>query len=189
MNAPPLHERLFAANAQLYDECCDGPFITALADGSLPADAFRNYLSQDVLFIRDFLAATAEAIKGCVAQPDLVSGLAELLVGGIGELESVERDAIAYGVDLNSLTRSPATVAFGGSLLATAQSKRPDVCVAGLSPCLELYSYIGRIAVQRGRITTREPAYRKWFEKYASQDMQDLARIWQGYLDRFGNDG
>jgi thiaminase/transcriptional activator TenA len=182
-----LHQRLAAENSDLFAACLDGPFVSGLADGSLPAAAFREYLAQDSLFVRDYLAATATAVMACADHSDLVRALADLLIGGLSELASIERDAVAFGANLNHIQRLPATEGFSAFLTQSISRGRPDLCVITLAPCLELYGYIGRTVQHSGRVTAAEPAYRKWFAKYASESMQDLARGWQRHVDAFGS--
>jgi thiaminase/transcriptional activator TenA len=183
----PLHEQLIASNIDLYEACADGAFVSGMADGSLPEATFAAYLRQDALFIREFLAATGLAVKTCASHPALVQALGDLIVGGVLELASIEGDAVAFGVDLNRMDPTSATTSFA-EFLKSHVTDEVDVCVATLSPCLELYSYIGRTAQERGRVTANQEAYRKWFAKYASPGMQNLATMWRKNLDVFGSE-
>jgi thiaminase len=188
MNHVRLHESLFNANAQLVRECAEAPFVQRLANGSLPESAFRDYLGQDALFLRDFIGAVAVAIKSCAERPEVVAALADLIVGGMVELESVEHDAVSAGVDLNLLDRIPSTKEFAVFLQQHAQSKAVEDCLAVFTPCLQLYSYLGRTMIHNNKVVTTNEKYKNWFEKYASVEMQRLTATWEGYLDSFGKD-
>jgi len=62
-----LTEELWSAITGSYDAIIVHPFITRLADGSLPQESFAFYVLQDALYLQDYaraLAAVASRAPG-----------------------------------------------------------------------------------------------------------------------------
>lgn len=82
----------------LWDEATHSPFLDALASGTLPAEAFRQWLAQDYLFARALVSYQATLLANAPrdAHQTLVAGLAAL----DSELAWLEGHASRLQVDL-----------------------------------------------------------------------------------------
>ena len=81
-------------------DCLAHPFVTGLADGTLPRPAFQHYVGQDAFFLDAF----ARAYALCLAKaPDraTMGTFAELLGGAMGELDLHRAYAQRWDVDLS----------------------------------------------------------------------------------------
>jgi len=90
---------LVEANAELWERLTTHPFVVAVADGSLPKEAFERWLVEDHYFVmgfRRFLARMVEIAPTEAARDLLVAGLAALQP----ELELFREEAGRRGLDL-----------------------------------------------------------------------------------------
>ena len=75
-------ERLKAEASAEWRAYTEHPFISGLADGTLPEKAFRHYLVQDYLFLIEFARAYALAVYKSLQLADMreaASGLSAIL--------------------------------------------------------------------------------------------------------------
>src|SRR5947209_6802442 len=99
-----LARHLWTCNQDLATGCLQHPFVCRLADGSLPAAAFRAYVAQDAYFIEAFARAYAFALARC---PDRYGfeAFQKLIAGVVDELELHATYARRLGIDLGRVVR------------------------------------------------------------------------------------
>ncbi len=162
------------------------PFVAALANGSLPALAFRRYLEQDYLFLLHFARAYALSVYKA-------SSLAEMRAGleGLKAILDVELDlhvslSARWGLtpaDLESAPEAPATLAYTRYVLETGlRGDLLDLHVA-LSPCVIGYAEIARGIVAEHGIEDDHP-YAAWINEYGGDAYGDIAKAARATLDR-----
>ncbi|WP_198012549.1 TenA family protein [Promicromonospora sukumoe] len=158
------------------------PFIAALADGSLPAEAFAFYLAQDAAYLREYsrvLARAAQSAPDPAAQGFLVRSSVSAL-----EVETaLHRDwlgahtGLAAG-DVAAVEASPVTAAYTGHLHAAASGSYAET-IAALLPCYWLYAHVGGVLVDLAR---RRPGglaghpYATWIGTYGDEGFQVATR-------------
>ena len=138
-----LSETLWEANADLAEVALWHRFVRGLADGSLPLESFRGYVAQDAFFLEGFARAYALAL----ARSDDRRGVrdfAGLISGVVEELELHEGYARRWGVSLGGAEPVGATLAYTDFLLSTAALKGVGETCAAMTPCMRLYSFLGR---------------------------------------------
>lgn len=156
------------------------PFIRALADGSLPPDAFTFYLAQDADYLVEFSRAlsVASLLAPDPAGQRFFAGSAHTAL----EVESsLHRDWMtdhAYG----GVDSSPVTVAYTDHLLAACARGSYPVLVAAVLPCYWLYAHIGSVLLRRAGDLTGHP-YGRWIATYADPGFQDATRLARGFAD------
>ena len=57
-----IAQMLWQTNAPTAQACIEHPFVTGLADGSLPPQRFARYMEQDAYFLDAFARAYAMAL-------------------------------------------------------------------------------------------------------------------------------
>src|SRR5262249_48143176 len=179
-----LHEVLWRSNLDLVGSCLAHPFVQALGDGSLSADLFRGFVAQDTFFLRAFQKAYALALAQS-ADPEMAAEFCDLIAGVTEELKVHRAYATELGIDLEGVVPSPACSAYTDFLLRTAWHASLAEIVAAMTPCMQLYAYLGR---ELARTCGPHHLYRRWIEAYSGEEFQRLAERLETLLDRVGAD-
>ena len=164
------------------------PFVQGLADGTLPAAAFRRYLVQDYLFLVQFARAFALAAYKAESFPafrdriEAVSGLlheTSMHLGYCAEWGLTEAELLAA-------PEAPATVAYTRWVLDRGIAGDLLDLEVALAPCTIGY---GEIALRIEASPTRRRAgnpYESWIAMYAGAEYQALAAGAAARLDALG---
>jgi hydroxymethylpyrimidine/phosphomethylpyrimidine kinase len=150
------------------------PFIRALADGSLAADAFGFYLAQDAAYLVEFARALSVASHLAPTREGqtFFAGSAHQAL----EVESVlHRDWLSRHGAAQNVPASPVTAAYTDHLLAVGSRDGYPVLVAALLPCYWLYAHIGTVVLAEAGDLDAHP-YGQWIKTYADPAFQDAAR-------------
>src|SRR3954469_17376186 len=137
-----LSARLWAENGDLAAATLAHPFVSRLADGSLPRDIFAGYIAQDAFFLESFARAYALALARSNDTPTLLA-LADLLSGVREELGLHSSYAARWGIDMAGVEPVSATLAYTEFLLATGRAGGPALVFAAMTPCMRLYAWLG----------------------------------------------
>jgi len=147
------------------------PFIAALADGSLPADAFAFYLAQDAVYLTEFARALTLVAASAPTAPAQVfyAGSARVAL----EVETLLHHGWLeeHGKPL-ATEASPVTAAYTDHLLASCVRGGYPVATAAVLPCYWLYAYIAEVLVARAGDLTDHP-YGRWLSTYADPSFQE----------------
>jgi len=174
------------------------PFIRALADGSLPTDAFAFYLAQDSAYLVEFarvLSAASMMAPDAPARTFYASSAYTAL-----EVESTLHrewladndpgaaagDARGAGPNQRSTAGaepSPVTSAYTNHLLAACVGGSYPVLLAAVLPCFWLYAHIGDVLLHRAGDLDTHP-YRRWIATYADPGFQEATRAACAHTDR-----
>jgi thiaminase/transcriptional activator TenA len=186
MGETVLHQVLWQANADLATECLAHPFVTGIRDGTLSAAAFRRYVAQDSFYLKVFFRAYALA-AGKVERVEHMQLLHELLGGTIDEMRMHAGFARSLDIDLDHVEPLPPTRAYVDFLLDLAWNGGIDVNIAGMTPCMRLYAYLGG---ELGQTVTPAPdhPYGDWIRTYADPAFQSLADRVDAFLDEIATD-
>jgi thiaminase (transcriptional activator TenA) len=160
------------------------PFVRGLADGTLPLEAFRWYLQQDWLYLKNYVRVYARLAGR--APDDAV----EHLVGLAHDLARTElgliRELMApYGVRFEGVEPTPVNARYQRFLLDTADADFATG-VAATMPCLWGYSVMSR--------TLPEPPddgshpYAAWLRTYRGDVMWDNTMRLLALLDDVAHD-
>ncbi len=154
------------------------PFLNRLANGSLDARAFTNYILQDGLYLAHYARAMAllAAKAHSRAEARFWAGAAataiEVEEGMHGALLAdtllaPEREALLTGTD--APVPSPTTLGYVSWLIAIAATESYALGVAGVLPCFWIYAHVGKVLVQRARALGEGHPYRTWVDTYDSE--------------------
>lgn len=181
--AAPLSATLWAENADLAERIRAHGFVRGLADGSLQIQRFKGYVAQDAYFLEAFARAYAFCLANSTSREDLY-GFADLIAGVLGELKLHRRYAERWQVDLSCVTPVEATKAYVDFLLETARRGDLGETIAAMTPCMRLYSFLGRSLAA----TRVEPLYAEWVKTYADPSFEALAAGLEALLDLHAKD-
>jgi thiaminase/transcriptional activator TenA len=178
-----LAQQLWQANADWADRILAHPFVQGLGDGSLPVAAFKSYVAQDAWFLEAFARAYAFCLAHGTSRDDLF-GFSELIAGVLDELKLHRSYTERLDIPLDDVTPLPATQAYVEFLLGTARHGQLGETIAGMTPCMRLYAFLGRTLAKK----EVAPAYADWVKTYADPGFEALAVRLEALLDRHAVD-
>ena len=178
-----ISDELWSANQDLVRACLEHPFVRGIADGSLEQQKFAYYVGQDAFFLEAFAraysiaAAKAPSWKGFTIFHTLAAGVLE-------ELKLHEKYVVKWGVDLHSVKPGMATRRYTDFLLATAWGQDVGLTAAAMSPCMDLYSFLGtELACRNDNLP--ENQYQDWIQTYSSSDFQALVKQLEDLVESY----
>jgi thiaminase/transcriptional activator TenA len=156
LDADPIWEAIFRH-----------PFLTGLADGTLDQAAFRYFVRQDYVYLRDFSHVLAMAAARSPLRSDERTLLRHAEIVHAVEAELHQSLAPVLGLDPSELAASvpgPVTRAYADHLVRAAWERPHAVLLAAVLPCYWIYREVGQ------RLHGTDPGfqpYRDWIETYA----------------------
>ena len=178
-----LARSLWQANADGAARILAHRFVQGLGNGALPAANFKSYVAQDAYFLDAFARAYAFCLAHGTSRDDLV-GFSELIAGVVEELKLHKSYTEKLGISLEGVTPLPATRAYVDFLLNAARRGHLGETIAGMTPCMRLYAYLGQ-SLAAGDVA---PAYADWVKTYSDPGFEALAARLEGLLDLHATD-
>jgi thiaminase/transcriptional activator TenA len=167
----------------VYDAILAHPFLTGLADGTLPRETFRHYVVQDAHYLRGY----ARALAVCAAKAPTEDATV-MFAGHAAGAIAAERDLHASLLDeLGTLDLdgddevAPATQAYLSYLLATAHGGSYADAVGAVLPCYWIYARVGEHLLATG---SPDPLYARWIAMYGGEDFQAVVDAVLAETDR-----
>lgn len=154
-------------------------FVQGLGDGKLATAHFKSYVAQDAYFLDAFARAYAFCLAHGTSRDDLF-GFSELIAGVLDELKLHKSYTEKLNVSLDGVTPLPATTAYVDFLLGTARLGKLGETIAGMTPCMRLYAYLGQSLARK----PVAPAYADWVKTYSDPGFEALAVRLEGLLDQ-----
>jgi thiaminase/transcriptional activator TenA len=183
MDKPSLARRLWQANADWAEKILAHPFVQGLGDGSLAIGAFKSYVAQDAYFLDAFARAYAFCLAHGTSRDDLY-GFSELIAGVLEELKLHKSYTEKLQVSLDGVTPLLATQAYVDFLLGNARQGNLGETIAGMTPCMRLYAWLGQTLAQKDVA----PAYADWVTTYSDPGFEALAVRLEELLDQHAVD-
>lgn len=157
------------------------PFVTGLADGSLPLKCFRYYVLNDAYYLSVF--ARVQALGAAKAADLATSERMAAHVQGTyqAELSLHENFSKRLGIsdeEKKAFEPAPTAYAYGTHMVAAAYTGGIGEIIAAILPCYWLYYEIGK------RLQGSTPSvdiYREWIAAYGSEWFETLV---QEQIDR-----
>ncbi|MCS7026618.1 MAG: thiaminase II [Bryobacteraceae bacterium] len=162
--------RLWKSVGSIYAETLRHPFLTGLADGSLPRSKFQFYLVQDALYLTAFSRALSMVASKSPRQDWSVALNRDAI-----ECLEVERAMHAeilgrFGVSASQIREAemaPTNYAYTNHLLLAAERGSFAEGLAAVLPCYWIYWEVGKALKTRG---SRNPEYQRWISQYSSDE-------------------
>lgn len=169
------------------------PFVVSLAAGNLKVDTFGHYIAQGVHFFKCF-AQAYELAEDCADDDDAKISIVELRKNVLEELKHHGSFVQEWGVDLSKETApNAATTKYTNFLLATAsgkvatpfeKTKVAAYTLSAMAPCMRLYVFLGNELKSLLDVNGDEHLYKKWIDKYSSEDYQATMLQIEDLLDK-----
>jgi thiaminase (transcriptional activator TenA) len=174
--ADSLSAELWQDISGIYAAILAHPFVTGLADGSLPRESFEFYVVQDALYLRKYARALAAVGSRApdTAQTEMFARHAAGIVAA--ELSLHESLLADLGIDpasADAAEEAPTSLAYTSYLLACVTSGTYGEGVGAVLPCYWIYWEVGKHLLGRG---SPDPRYQRWIDTYGAEEFGDEAR-------------
>lgn len=163
-------DRLRAACRRDWERLHEHPFVRGLADATLPPEAFRFYVEQNLAYLPEYARAMA---LGASRADDL--GTMRVFASELAHIADIEipqnEELLRRVIELGARDRggadgmAPATLAYTSFLVATAARGGPLEIMAAILPCTWSYGEIGSRLV--GHVVLH-PVYSEWIHFFGS---------------------
>lgn len=159
--AGPRTQALWSRCSSLLRAILGDGFLTMLADGTLPEHAFRFYLEQDALYLREYGKALAGVASHSPNSQDMIAWARDAQ-------NTMTEEANLHREILGGETHAePSYVTLGyTSLLGAAEGKDYVVAAATVLPCYWLYA---EVALRMAEKNTPNHPYHAWLTAYADE--------------------
>ena len=177
-------ESLWGSIANIYGRILTHPFIRGLTDGSLPEEAFRFYVIQDALYLRDY--ARGLALLGAKAPQDqwlimFAEHAREAIVVERALHESFFRDWKLRDEDVYSTPMAPTNLLYTSHLLRVAYDRPFPEIMGCFLPCYWIYWEVGKELEKRG---SPGELFRRWIQTYSSEQYGSIVRQVMEVMDQ-----
>ena len=187
MDHPTFSAELWATGAATYRQILAHPFLTQLADGTLPRKAFGYFVIQDSYYLRAYSRALA-LVAARASDDDAVRMFALHASNAI----DVERDLHAGLLGRLGLSTEDVTTAGSGPTTTSYMSYLTAVCATGsyaeavatVLPCYWIYREVGRTLLAR---SSPDPLYATWIATYGSPEFDAVVDSVIAVTDALGD--
>ena len=176
-------QSLKEATKQSWDLSLNHPFVQGIVKGDLPLETFKNYIMQDIYYLKHygkvhaFAAAQADDFSVAASLAEKAKKTAE------AELTVHHEHARILNIteeDIKNFKPAPTAYAYTSHMYRAALSGSLAQIVAAMLPCYWLYADIGMINKEA---KTTEEIYRNWLQMYAGDRFQDSTKEMINLLD------
>ncbi|WP_087972265.1 thiaminase II [Oceanobacillus rekensis] len=176
-------ESLREATKQSWELSLNHPFVQGIVDGDLPLDIFKNYIMQDIYYLKHygkvhaFAAAHADDfhVSAKLAEKAKKTAEAELTV----HKEHAKLLKIT-DEEMENFKPAPTAYAYTSHLYRASLSGSLAQIVAAMLPCYWLYADIG---LTYKDAKPKEKIYQNWLNMYASNGFQESTQEMIDLLD------
>src|SRR5579864_4896048 len=166
---PAFTNALWAAIEPIYGAIRKHPFLTGLADGTLPRDRFAFYITQDSLYLREFARALAALAARAPDEAVALFGrhLVDALKVEMALHESFVRELGLHPEQVNGAELAPTCLAYTSYLLAATLGRPFHEGLGAVLPCYWIYQNVGKELLARG---SPNPLYQSWIATYGGDE-------------------
>lgn len=177
-------EELKAATKDSWELSLNHPFVLGIVKGNLPLETFKNYILQDIYYLKHygkvhaFGAAQADDFQVSASLSEKAKNTAQ------AELTVHKQHAEILEIteeDMEQFKPAPTAYAYTSHLYRAALSGSLGQIVAAMLPCYWLYADIGNT------YRNAEPGveiYENWIQLYAGEWFQESTREMIGLMDK-----
>ena len=178
---------LWQSVSGIYEAILSHPFLTGLADGSLPEESFAFYVIQDSLYLKQYghtLAAIASRAPGA-SETEM---FARHFIGVVAVEQHLHDELLGeLGIDpatADVAEMAPTTLAFTSYLLAAARGGSYAEAIAAVLPAYWIYWEVGKELRRRG---SSDPRFQRWIDTYSGADYGEYVQEILNLTNRLGD--
>lgn len=183
-----LSERLQKAASEQWLRALDKPFLTEMADGTLPESKYRMYMKQDYLYLVAYIDIL-KGMKNRTADSRVKAFISDIVITTGEELARVHIPEMKkLGIseeETDSLQMLPEISDYLFYIRSLAESANIIDSLTALLNCSWLYAYIAENIMERNKDRI---ANRDWFISYSSKEYSQGNREWIALVDSLGED-
>lgn len=181
-------DELREATKESWNKSLNHPFVQGIVNGDLPLETFKNYILQDIYYLKHYgkvhaiAASQAEDFKITAMLADKARFTAE------AELTVHKTHADILNIseeDIKKFKPAPTAYAYTSHLYRATMSGNLAHSIAAILPCYWLYADIGKVNENSKPNTD---IYRNWIEMYASDWFQNSTNEMIQLLDSLVED-
>jgi thiaminase/transcriptional activator TenA len=181
-----FRDRMWSATEPIFARILAHPFLSGLADGTLPRDSFRHYVVQDALYLVDY--ARALALVGAKAPDEEAIAMFASHARGALEVERSLHEGllVELGVtpeQLRAAPNTPTTLAYTSYLLRSCHQGSFAEGLAAVLPCYWIYAEVGAALLAR---SSPDPLYARWIGTYGGEEFGKIVSDVLALVDRTG---
>lgn len=169
-------DQLHQAAKPVWQKSFDHPFITEIADGTLPLDKFRFYLKQDRYYLEQFgdlHGAIADQISDPTIKQFLLDGAAGLHDGEDQIRHTMFKELNITPEEIKTTPIAPTAYGYVTHMDFQLEHAFPAAAVTALLPCYWLYSEIGN---NLKNVQSPVTVYQQFLDSYSADDFNDGTR-------------
>jgi thiaminase (transcriptional activator TenA) len=162
------------------------PFLTGLADGSLPHGTFAFYVVQDALYLRQYaqaLAAVASRAPDAAGTEMFARHAADAVAVERALHESLLADLGIDPASARAAEPAPTNLAYTSYLLAATCGGSYADGIGAVLPCYWIYWEVGKELQRRG---SPDPRYQRWIDTYGGAEFGAAVRAVLAVADELG---
>jgi thiaminase/transcriptional activator TenA len=180
-----LCDRLRDDCLPVWEQLSGHPFLTELAAGTLPAEKFRFYVEQNLMYLPEYsraIAIGAARSRDAGELRSFAAALDNIVATEIPENEARLAEVVALGAEDRGGTRAmaPANLAYTSFLVAAAFRGGPLEVMTAIMPCAWSYA---EIAAGLAAGASEHPVYTAWLAFFASAEYAALIERMRDELD------
>ncbi|KAK2072323.1 hypothetical protein P8C59_006682 [Phyllachora maydis] len=172
--------------APLWDRYVYHPFVLAMGDGTLPLESFKEYLTQDYIYLTHFARANALAAYKAKNMEDTAAA-ASIVTHIFNEMSLHISYCQEFGLskeDMEQTEESEACTAYTRYVLDIGQSQDWMGLQIALAPCLLGYGAVAKHLYSDPRSKREGNTYWTWIENYVAEDYVAAVRTGSGLLEK-----
>ena len=188
-NGAKLSQRLHACVQDIWPRYLTHPFVTQMADGTLPTEKFRYYMLQDYLYLKDYVMIFAAIIQKA-DDFEQIRFLSEELANTIDEtfrthLPYMQRLGVTQE-EIRSARTHIDNSAYSHYMLCEAQAGDVLTGLVTLLNCSWSYAYIAQEMAARYPGALQDERYGAWFAGYVSEEYRQTNQALIDRIDALG---
>lgn len=157
-------DKLWQQALPLYRKMLAHPFLTGLADGTLPMEKFRYYMLQDAIYLGRY-AKALNVVAAKAPTQEISQFFSEGAIGCIKEERQMHAQYFS-AAELKAARMAPTCAAYTNHMLAVAHQGTFADGVAAVTPCYWIYAEVGRELIKRG---SKNKDYQQWINQYGGE--------------------
>jgi thiaminase/transcriptional activator TenA len=170
-------DRLRGECAAIWSALHAHPFITELAEGTLPLDTFRFFLEQDNFYLEEYARCLAMGAAKSHDERELryfTRDLVQVIDAELPSNRALLERVIELGAEDRggSVEMAPATVAYTSFLQALSLRGGPLEIMAALLPCA--WSYVEIATALKERTDATHPVFGDWIAYFSRPEVVEM---------------